>query len=97
MPRLHEEPGSCDGGLQGGGPKAPAPQKRSESKKRTSEGGRYKGKRGHPSVVRASTDGGRCAGLAGDLLELELAIEGLEDPGLEGVAVAGLYFAEDEA
>jgi hypothetical protein len=31
------------------------------------------------------------------LLGLELAIEGFEDPVLEDVAMAGLYFAEDEA
>ena len=35
-------------------------------------------------------------GLAGDLLGLELAIEGFEDPSLEDFAVPGLYFAEDE-
>jgi hypothetical protein len=34
-------------------------------------------------------------GLAGDLLGLELAIEGFEDPVLEDVAIARLYFAED--
>lgn len=36
-------------------------------------------------------------GLAGDLLGLELAVEGFEDPVLEEVAVAGLYFAEGDA
>ena len=36
-------------------------------------------------------------GLAGNLLGFELAIEGFENPFLQNVAIAGLYFAEDEA
>jgi hypothetical protein len=39
----------------------------------------------------------RFAGLAGDLLGFELAVEGFEDPGLEDFAVAGFYFAEEQA
>jgi hypothetical protein len=35
-------------------------------------------------------------GLAGNLLGFELAVEGLEDPVLEDVSVAGLYSAEGE-
>ena len=35
--------------------------------------------------------------LAGDLLGFELAVEGFENPVLEGVAVARLYVTEDEA
>jgi hypothetical protein len=84
--------GVCDGELRDAGSKAPA-----------SEGGRYKGGR---RLKAAPT---RAIGFAigrnfdvefesaWDLLEFELAIEGFEDPGLESVAVAGLYFAEDEA
>lgn len=37
------------------------------------------------------------AGLAGNLLGFELAIEGFEDPVLEDVAEAGLYVAKHEA
>ena len=37
------------------------------------------------------------ARLAGDLLGLELAVEGFEDPVLENVTIAGLDSAEDQA
>ncbi len=49
--------------------------------------------------LRVLVVGGNCdeeIGLAGDLLGFELAIEGFDDPVLENVAIAGLYFAEDE-
>src|SRR6267378_3601659 len=72
------------------------------------DGGRYKSERRAEDGVkpplqeelRALVVGGNCdeeIGLAGNLLGFELAVEGFDDPVLEDVAVAGLYFAEDEA
>jgi len=54
-----------------------------KEKRPASEGGPYKSKIGDE--------------LAGDLLGLELAVEGFENPGLEDVAVAWLYLAVEEA
>ena len=79
-----------------------------QGKAPAADGGRYKSERRAEDGVkpplqeelRALVVGGNCdeeIGLAGNLLGFELAVEGFDDPVLEDVAVAGLYFAEDEA